>query len=99
MQHLETLPRDQTVRTVDEAERLAALVRQDWSLDDVPIDDMTRLVEMKGGIVFGEQRESDTRFDGLSGWINGERPVVVLNLSMPADRRRFSLAHELTRLP
>jgi Zn-dependent peptidase ImmA (M78 family) len=98
MEHLETLPRDQAVRTVDEAERLAALVRQAWSLDHVPIDDITRLVEMKGGIVFGEQREPDTRFDGLSGWINGERPVVVLNLSMPTDRRRFSLAHELAHL-
>jgi Zn-dependent peptidase ImmA (M78 family)/transcriptional regulator with XRE-family HTH domain len=98
MEHVETLPRGQTVRTVDEAEVLAASVRQAWSLDHVPIDDITRLVEMKGGIVFGEQSDPDTRFDGLSGWINGKRPVVVLNLSMPTDRRRFSLAHELAHL-
>ena len=98
MEHIETLPKNQAVRTVDEAERLAASVRQAWSLDHVPIDDITRLVEMKGGIVFGEQSEPDTRFDGLSGWISGKRPVVVLNLSMPTDRRRFSLAHELAHL-
>jgi Zn-dependent peptidase ImmA (M78 family) len=67
-------------------------------LDHLPIDDLTRLVEMKGGIVFGERGEPDTGFDGLSGWINAERPVVVLNLSMPTDRRRFSLAHELAHL-
>lgn len=98
MEHVETLPRGQTVRTVDEAEMLAASVRQAWSLDHVPIDDITRLVEMKGGIVFGEQSDPDTRFDGLSGWISGKRPIVVLNLSMPTDRRRFSLAHELAHL-
>lgn len=98
MEHIETLPKNQAVRTVDEAERLAASVRQAWSLDHVPIDDITRLVEMKGGIVFGEQSEADARFDGLSGWISGKRPVVVLNLSMPTDRRRFSLAHELAHL-
>lgn len=98
MEHIETLPTNQAVRTVDEAENLAASVRQAWSLDHLPIDDITRLVEMKGGIVFGEQSEPDTRFDGLSGWISGQRPVVVLNLSMPTDRRRFSLAHELAHL-
>lgn len=98
MEHIETLPREQTVRTVDDAEMLAASVRQAWGLNHVPIDDLTRLVEMKGGIVFGEQSDPDTRFDGLSGWISGKRPVVVLNLSMPTDRRRFSLAHELAHL-
>jgi Zn-dependent peptidase ImmA (M78 family)/transcriptional regulator with XRE-family HTH domain len=98
MEQIETLPMNQVVRTVDAAEKLAASVRQAWSLDHLPIDDITRLVEMKGGIVFGEQGEPDTRFDGLSGWINGERPVIVLNLSMPTDRRRFSLAHELAHL-
>lgn len=98
MEHIESLPRGQAVRTVDEAEGLAASVRRAWSLDHVPIDDITRLVEMKGGIVFGEQSDPDTRFDGLSGWISEIRPVVVLNLSMPTDRRRFSLAHELAHL-
>jgi len=98
MEHIETLPRGSTVRTVDDAEALAASVREAWSLDHVPIDDITRLVEMKGGIVFGEQSDPDTRFDGLSGWISAKRPVVVLNLAMPTDRRRFSLAHELAHL-
>lgn len=98
MAHIEMLPKNQSVQTIDEAEQLATSVRQAWSLDHVPLDDITRLVEMKGGIVFGEPSEPDTRFDGLSGWIHGERPVVVLNLSMPTDRRRFSLAHELAHL-
>lgn len=98
MEHIETLPRGRAVQTVDDAEALAASVREAWSLDHVPIDDITRLAEMKGGIVFGEQSDPDTRFDGLSGWISAKRPVVVLNLAMPTDRRRFSLAHELAHL-
>ncbi|NDJ36474.1 MAG: ImmA/IrrE family metallo-endopeptidase [Chloroflexi bacterium] len=98
VEHIEALPPRQPIHDVEAADDLAMSVRVAWSLGEQPLDDVTTLIESKGGVVFGEQNAPDVRFDGLSGWIDAIRPVIVLNLAMPVDRRRFSLAHELAHL-
>jgi len=80
--------------TLADAENAAGLLRKSWKLDDLPIESITEVVEDRGGIVIGYEDESD-HFDGLSGWINGSIPLAAVNTSVPDDRRRYNLAHEL----
>jgi Zn-dependent peptidase ImmA (M78 family) len=57
---------------------------------------VTEAIESAGGIVI-ELSDHDG-FDGLSGWARGSIPVVGVNESLSADRRRFDRAHELGHL-
>jgi len=60
-----------------------------------PIRNLTRAVELAGVClvpIAGLQG-----IDGLSSWVDGQ-PVVGLSVSVPGDRFRFSLAHEIGHL-
>lgn len=83
-------------RTLDQAESAAAELRQGWNLGDGPLLDLVARAEDAGILVLGWDDEG--RFDALSGWIEGGRAIVVLDLHHAADRRRFHLAHELGHL-
>jgi Zn-dependent peptidase ImmA (M78 family) len=75
-------------------EAIAALVRAEWRLPFGPIRNLIRTIEHAGGIVvitdLGTQR-----IDALSQWLPGLPPMFFLNSGIPADRMRYSLAHEL----
>ena len=85
------------VNTTEEAEDTARKLRERWDLGQDPIENLTFIIEKKGGIVSLFQSES-IKFDGLSGCINGQIPIIVINSNVPTDRRRFNLAHELGHL-
>ena len=93
--------------------RIEALQRQTSSTDDIgavaselrtwvlgqeedgPIRDLTAAVERAGVCLvplFGMKG-----IDGLSSWV-GHRPVIGLDVSVPGDRFRLTLAHELGHL-
>ncbi len=78
-------------------ERVASIVRAHWKVPAGPIDDLTRLVESAGAVIvhsaFGGSAVSGVTFS-----IPGLPPVIVLNAEQPADRLRFTLAHELGHL-
>lgn len=76
---------------------IARMVRRTWMIPPGPINNLTRLVEKAGIIVFPSYF-SATRVDGVSVNIAGLPPVIFLNIMSPADRARFSLAHELGHL-
>lgn len=59
-----------------------------------PITDLITLLEKHGIIIFKMDFGTD-RIDGLSSVTNGGYKVIFLNSSMPNDRIRYSLAHEL----
>ncbi|HEY7341335.1 MAG TPA: XRE family transcriptional regulator [Ktedonobacterales bacterium] len=88
------IPATRTVTTLVEAEAAAVDLRAVWKLGNDPIESVTQTTEDRGGIVIG-WRNHTAGFDGLSGWLNDEVPVAVMDMSAPPDRRRFSLAHEL----
>jgi Zn-dependent peptidase ImmA (M78 family) len=78
-----------------EVERAAAAVREAWGLGESPVPNLLGLLEEKGISVcevggFGE-------FDGLSAAF-GSRTVIVVNPDVPADRVRFTAAHELAHV-
>ncbi len=85
------------VRSPDNAEEAADLLRRQWRLGDQPIESVTTAIEDNGGIVL-EVGGQDEVFDGLSGWADETIPVVAVSPWVSEDRRRFSLAHELGHL-
>jgi Zn-dependent peptidase ImmA (M78 family)/DNA-binding XRE family transcriptional regulator len=74
----------------------ARMVRMQWRMPTGPVRLLVQWLESAGCLVIEE--DFRTRgVDGLSQWID-ECPVVLLSVSMPADRKRLTLAHELGHL-
>ncbi|MFZ2726845.1 MAG: XRE family transcriptional regulator [Methylococcaceae bacterium] len=81
----------------DDPEYIAKKVRETWLLPKGPILNLTELVE-KAGVVIFLCDFSYANVDGASIKVNGLPPCIFLNKDRPADRMRFSLAHELGHL-
>ncbi|EAQ96909.1 helix-turn-helix domain-containing protein [Congregibacter litoralis] len=84
--------------SLDEAEELAANLREAWGLGLDPIPNLTELLEEKGIKVL--VIDLPERVSGLTCLVErGEAqlpvPVIVVNGFFPLERRRFTLAHEL----
>jgi len=84
------------VRDMDDVERVASIVREQWDLGLDPIENLIDVLEMHGikvGLVDGS-----VKFDALTLVSDSEEPVIAINKNMAGDRQRFSLAHELGHL-
>lgn len=78
---------------VTSASEAAQKVRASWQLGSGPIQNLIQFVEATGVLVVdGDFGDAD--IDGVTLRPPGMKPVVMLNRRRPADRRRFSLAHE-----
>jgi Zn-dependent peptidase ImmA (M78 family)/transcriptional regulator with XRE-family HTH domain len=77
---------------------IARLVRRAWGMPAGAIGNLTEYVERAGIFVFHVDLEKKVDVDGLTLRLAGLPPVIILNDRMPADRMRFSLAHELAHL-
>ena len=75
-------------------ESVADMVRRAWYVPRGPIRSLIEYIERAGILVINSDME-DARIDGASYQVPGMPPVIFLNRSMPADRQRFTLAHEL----
>ena len=84
------------VANLEDAERAAGQLREEWDVGDRPLDNLVQTAEDRDVIVIGWHDESNL-FDGLSGRC-GDRPVTVINSNFPLDRRRLTLAHEIGHL-
>lgn len=73
---------------------VARLVRSTWFQPRGPIADLTRLIEDAGGIVIRMAFKTPL-VDAVSRALPGLPPLFFMNRDIPADRYRFSLAHEL----
>lgn len=78
----------------DNPETIALEVRAAMGLGDGPIPDLVAAIEQTGAVVIVTDLGA-ARIDAIGSWPAGHRPVFMLNASTPADRRRFTLAHEL----
>jgi len=67
-----------------------------WKLGYNALPNVIELLEEKEVKII--EIEADPAFDGLSGWANGEIPVIVLNKQYPIERKRFTALHELGHL-
>lgn len=63
---------------------------------DGPIGKLIEILENKGILVYALEID-DTKFSGMNGFVN-ERPYIVVNKSMSAERIRSTIVHELSHL-
>lgn len=75
-------------------ELVADHVRRAWLIPRGPIRSLTDYAERAGCLVIQCDLE-EAKIDGVSYRIAGLPPIIFLNQNQPADRMRFSLAHEL----
>src|ERR1017187_4290891 len=80
-----------------DTQKIATLVRRAWQMPNGPIDDLTAWVERAGCIVI-HVNLPDAAMDGVTLRSPDLPPCIFLNKSLPADRMRFTLAHELGHL-
>ncbi|MFO1037402.1 MAG: ImmA/IrrE family metallo-endopeptidase [Geminicoccaceae bacterium] len=78
------------------AEELARSIRRAWMVPDGRIENLTDLCERAGIVVVW--CDFDAAIDGVAMRTRDLPPCVFLNSRRPADRMRFSLAHELGHL-
>lgn len=76
---------------------VADMVRRHWQIPSGPIKNLTRLLE-KAGVIVGYSEFGGAAVSGVTFSAPGRHPLILLNPSHPADRVRFTLAHELGHL-
>lgn len=81
----------------DSPEHIARAVRSAWNLPEGPLKNVTALVESAGVIVvpcdFGSRA-----MDATSLLLTDMPPMIFISKTIPGDRWRFTLAHELGHL-
>ena len=81
----------------DSPQSAARKVRLHWRLTEGPIKNLTRLLE-RAGIIVGTSDFGGAPISGVMFRPPSAPPFVLFNPSHPADRVRFTLAHELGHL-
>jgi Zn-dependent peptidase ImmA (M78 family)/DNA-binding XRE family transcriptional regulator len=92
------LHKTKSINSDKDIDNAADEVRESWDLGDDPISNVIELLENKGVKVF--EMEASLDLDGLSTFVNGGLPVIVLNSNKLKyrDRKRFTVLHELAHL-
>lgn len=90
------IPRLDVERYASPAE-IADTVRRHWQVPRGPIKNLTRLLE-RAGVIIGYSDFSGAGVSGVTFSAPGQPPMILINPSHPADRVRFTLAHELGHL-
>lgn len=73
---------------------IAEAVRAQWQLPSGPIPDLVRVIEDAGGIVVMSDFGTPL-VDAVSRYVPGRPRVFFIDSTMPGDRQRLTLAHEL----
>jgi Zn-dependent peptidase ImmA (M78 family)/transcriptional regulator with XRE-family HTH domain len=81
----------------EDPEKIAGLVRSQWNMPVGPIQNLTKALEA-AGVVVVHSFLGGSAVDGVTFSAPGLPPLIVLNQEQPADRMRFTLAHELGHL-
>jgi Zn-dependent peptidase ImmA (M78 family) len=82
------------IDALHDAADAATDVRKEWGMPGGPVDRLVEPIEDAGGLVL--VRDLGTReLDAVTQWTAGDAPLFLLNRQAPADRFRFSLAHEI----
>jgi Zn-dependent peptidase ImmA (M78 family)/transcriptional regulator with XRE-family HTH domain len=76
---------------------IAQMVRRLWRIPPGPIPNLVRVIESAGAVVVFRDFRTP-KLDGMSCWPRGCPALFFINSQLPADRARFTLAHELGHL-
>lgn len=85
------------LNTLDDVEKAAIKLRNDWQLGMNPLPDLIDLLESKGILVIISHVPQADKFDGLQANISGQ-PIIVVSSHWSGCRQRFTLVHELGHL-
>lgn len=94
--HSSDFPR-MDIEDYGDPEKIAGLLRAHWKLPSGPIHNLTDCVE-RAGILVAHSALGGVSVSGVTFAPPGLPPLIVLNREQPADRMRFTLAHELGHL-
>ncbi|MDT8068443.1 MAG: XRE family transcriptional regulator [Terriglobia bacterium] len=78
-------------------ENIARNVRAIWMLPPGPIQNLTRAIEDAGGLILRCNFHTKD-VDAISQFLPGGTPLFLVNDAIPADRLRWTIAHELGHL-
>jgi Zn-dependent peptidase ImmA (M78 family)/DNA-binding XRE family transcriptional regulator len=88
---------DTVISTDEQMEERARAIRQKWNLGNAPIGNVDNLLTDKGIEVI--MLEGPEGFDGVSGVVNGNHYVIVLNSNVKhSERQRLTCLHEAAHL-
>ena len=76
---------------------IASAVRKHWNIPHGPIRNLTHLLE-NAGVIIEESDFNGAPISGVTFTTPGRPPLILVNDTHPADRLRFTLAHELGHL-
>lgn len=85
------------VEEYGEPEDIAGMVRTHWGLPRGPLPNLTTLAE-RSGIIVAHSMMSNVDVSGVTFAPPGVPALIVLKADHPADRLRFTLAHEIGHL-
>jgi Zn-dependent peptidase ImmA (M78 family)/DNA-binding XRE family transcriptional regulator len=85
------------VTTKNPADKCAQALREFWGVPKGRIVNLTTLLEENGIMVVNMDFDSG-EIDGIGVITKGGNPVIFMDSSIPADRYRLTLAHELGHL-
>ncbi|WBM40015.1 XRE family transcriptional regulator [Alcaligenes faecalis] len=97
MESSRTIPRLDPEDFERGVEQIAQAVRMYWNLPSGPIDNVTELLESAGAIIIEHDFGTD-KVDATSLRIGDLPPLIFISPTLPGDRLRFTLAHELGHL-
>jgi Zn-dependent peptidase ImmA (M78 family)/plasmid maintenance system antidote protein VapI len=78
-------------------EAVAHALRVAWAIPAGPVENVTQLIEDIGGVIVRYDLGTHL-IDAVSHWVPGHPPMFLINASVPGDRLRFTLLHELAHL-
>lgn len=76
---------------------VARKLRDFLKIPQGPVKNLVRLLEARGVIVYFIKIDSD-KFDGITLKTDKGQPIIFINSSLPNDRKRFTIVHELFHL-
>jgi len=88
-------PERRPVCDFTEADSCSADLRKRWKLGKDPVESVTQCLENHGALIVQYNEEPTNTFDGLSARVNKKHPLLIVNSTVPVDRLRFNLLHEL----
>jgi Zn-dependent peptidase ImmA (M78 family)/transcriptional regulator with XRE-family HTH domain len=86
-----------TYRGSCSAEEAAQRLRSSWYVNDGPILSVTDLMH-RAGILIVPLETRNQKIDAIGQWTADTPPLIFVNPSIPPDRLRFTLLHELGHL-
>lgn len=84
------------IASAQHVKEAALELRDEWNIGTDGIVNVIDLLEEHGVKVL--ELDAPQSFDGLSSIVNDKYPVIVLNKTVPSERKRFTALHELGHL-